>query len=159
VLLRHGLELANRLGKTDLETRARTELALWLPRIIPPPRLLPHESWVTGSALHPGGTLAATASQDKTVQLWDTATGQRHGDPLRHPHAVWALAFSPDGKYLLTNSGPRFLSPSEVRVWDLATGQPVGPVIPAQARTDSLLFNRTGSLLLLRNDHQIQIRS
>ena len=42
---------------------------------------------------------------DKTVRLWDAATGQPRGEPLKHDGPVYAIAFSPDGRTLATASG------------------------------------------------------
>src|SRR5262249_23757525 len=37
-----------------------------------------------------------------TARLWDTATGDPVGESLPHQGVIWATAFSPDGKILLT---------------------------------------------------------
>jgi RNA polymerase sigma factor (sigma-70 family) len=56
------------------------------------------------------------------VTLWDAATGKWLHDP-GHTYYVGALAFTPDGKKLLTGSGynDRFL-----RMWDPFTGRSLG---------------------------------
>ena len=54
--------------------------------------------------------------------MWDAATGQPVGEPLRgHEDAVCSVAFSPDGQRIVSGSADKTL-----RVWDAATGQPVG---------------------------------
>jgi WD40 repeat protein len=42
---------------------------------------------------------------------------------LRHPQAVYSVAYSPDGKRLASGSWGGPMAPSEVRVWDAQTGQ------------------------------------
>ena len=60
--------------------------------------------------------------QDKTARLWDAATGQSIGEPLRgHEDEVSSAAFSPDGKRIVTASEDK-----TARLWDAATGQPIG---------------------------------
>ena len=39
-----------------------------------------------------------------TARLWDAATGQPIGAPMKHQGVVMAVAFSPDGKTVLTGS-------------------------------------------------------
>src|SRR5437588_411942 len=55
--------------------------------------------------------------------MWKTATGQPLGPPLQHQGAVDAVAFSPDGKTVLTGSGDK-----TARLWEMATGKLLGPV-------------------------------
>ena len=70
---------------------------------------------VRSVAFSPDGTRLATASDDKTARVWDTATGT---EQLRVTHngAVNVVAFSPDGTRLATATGDR------TAVWDAETG-------------------------------------
>ena len=53
---------------------------------------------VHGVAYSPDGTRIASAGDDKTVRIWDAATGKEQSPPRIHRGAVWSVAFSPDGK-------------------------------------------------------------
>jgi WD40 repeat protein/tRNA A-37 threonylcarbamoyl transferase component Bud32 len=77
----------------------------------------------TAVAFSPDGRRVATASADRTVKLWDVATGEERLT-LQHAEAVWSLAFSPDGRHLATGSGKRPPDDpdGEVIIWDLTTG-------------------------------------
>jgi WD40 repeat protein len=69
----------------------------------------------------PDSGMLATASEDKTVRIWDVAMGKvLH--VLPHEDHVRTVAFSPDGKTLASGSRDRV-----VKLWDVDTGQPKGP--------------------------------
>ena len=64
-------------------------------------------------AFSPDGTRIASGSSDKTVRVWDAATGQPVGQPLTgHTDAVTSVAFSPDGTRIASGSDD-----STVRLW------------------------------------------
>ena len=74
---------------------------------------------VLSAAFSPDGKRIVTASADKTARIWDVATGQPIGEPLKgHKADVWSAAFSPDGKRIVTASRDK-----TARLWDAATGQ------------------------------------
>jgi len=59
-------------------------------------------SWIWGVAFSTDGKFLAAGNSD-SVWLWDAATGQPIG-PTLHPGKVVDIAFSPDGKSMLTGS-------------------------------------------------------
>ena len=46
-------------------------------------------------------------SDDKTLRLWDAATGAAIGEPMRHEDGVNGAVYSPDGKRILSWSETR----------------------------------------------------
>ncbi|OQN95054.1 hypothetical protein B0A48_18850 [Cryoendolithus antarcticus] len=60
----------------------------------------------------------ASASDDKTVRLWDAATGEQTQKLEGHDARVTAVAFSPDGHAVASASWDK-----TVRLWDAATGE------------------------------------
>ena len=68
--------------------------------------------------------MVVSGSDDRTVRVWDLATGALVGDPFtEHTRAVNAVAVARAGRppVVVSGSGDR-----TVRVWDLATGALVG---------------------------------
>jgi RNA polymerase sigma factor (sigma-70 family) len=79
----------------------------------------------------PDGRTMATATQDRTIQLWDVATGAELLSHRGYEAAVRCLAFRPDGKVLASGHAD-----STILLWDLTTGakraRPIGPPTPQQ---------------------------
>jgi WD40 repeat protein len=57
---------------------------------------------VTGIAFGPEGGVLATSSEDSFVRLWKVRTGQLRKTLVRHGGKVFAVAFSRDGRWLVT---------------------------------------------------------
>ncbi|MEU3297503.1 hypothetical protein ABZ722_34905 [Streptomyces longwoodensis] len=83
-------------------------------------RLTGHSAWVSALTFSPNGQTLATASDDRTVRLWDPATGRTRRILAGHHDGIDSVAFSPDGSLLATASDDR-----TVRLWDVATGRSV----------------------------------
>lgn len=69
-------------------------------------------------AFSPDGRRLATAGENRTIVLWDTATWRTHASLAGLAGTVWSAQFSPDGQRLAT------VDDRALRLWDLATGTP-----------------------------------
>ena len=88
-------------------------------------RLLGHQGGLRAIALSPDGRRMVSASIDRTLRLWNVASGQPIGPPLLgHSGTVRAVAFSPDGRRIVSGS-----SDTTLRIWDGFTGSPIGAAI------------------------------
>jgi len=127
----------------DLRRAIRTNLAAWLGELHSLNVLLPHEDEVYAVAFSPDGRTILTGCSDHTARLWDAATGQPRGNPLRHEGVVVAVAFSPDGKTVLTGSGDH-----TARLWDVATGKPQLAPMRHKDRVSGVAFSPDGKTVL-----------
>ena len=55
-------------------------------------------------AFSPDGKRIVSGSRDKTVKVWDAATGQETLTLKGHTGSVSSVAFSPDGKRIVSGS-------------------------------------------------------
>ena len=94
-------------------------------------------------AFSPDGKAVLTGSDDKTVRLWDAATGKPIGPPWPHQGRGLAVAFSPDGKTVLTGSDDK-----TARLWDAATGKALGPPLAHQGAVCAVAFSPDGKTVL-----------
>jgi WD40 repeat protein len=89
-----------------------------------------HEHMINCLAFSPDGKLLASASDDKTVRVWDVESGRVVHTLKGHLGSVAAVSFSPDGKHLASGS-----SDQTARVWDLHSGQ---ELLTLRGHTDTI---------------------
>jgi WD40 repeat protein len=96
-------------------------------------------------AFSPDGKLIVVTG-NTAARLWDTATGQPFGPLLQHG-GVRAVAFSPDGKTVLTGG-----QDGSARLWDVATGQPLGAPLKRLDNVGAVAFSPNGKSVLTGSD-------
>ncbi len=76
-----------------------------------------HQAAVTALAFSPDGKLLASGSQDKSVALWDVASGKQLLS-IRGAAGITGVTFAPDGKTLTAQTADQ-----KALTWDVATGK------------------------------------
>ena len=111
-----------------------------------------HVAAVNCLAYSPDSQWLASGSLDKTVVLWNVATGQEQTRVLvMPPEAVWSVAFAPDGKTLAFATGTadyRIRQPGAVKLWDVAS-ETVRTTLRGHDRSvTSVVFSSDGQTLI-----------
>ncbi|MEH1910460.1 MAG: serine/threonine-protein kinase [Nostoc sp.] len=75
-----------------------------------------HESSVLSVAISPDGKTIASSGGDRTIKLWNLATGKQISLLKGHSQQVNVVAISPDGKTLVSGSDDK-----TIKIWNLAT--------------------------------------
>jgi WD40 repeat protein len=77
-----------------------------------------HTGPVHAVAIAPDGTWLATGSWDRSVRIWDAATGRQRATLTGHTKEVRSVAIAPDGGWLASGGADR-----TVRIWDVVSGR------------------------------------
>jgi len=76
-----------------------------------------HTDGVASIAWSPNGKSIASASFDKTVQVWEADSGRKILTYRHHTNAVWDVAWSPDGKQIASGAMDK-----TVQQWNAVSG-------------------------------------
>ena len=101
-------------------------------------------------AVSSNGLIATTGEigrNGNTASIWNTATGARIGKPVQHKKMLFSVAFSHDGRRLVTSS-----LDETSRVWDVGTGQPIGVALEHRGPVLSATFSPDGRHVATASD-------
>jgi WD40 repeat protein/uncharacterized caspase-like protein len=101
-----------------------------------------HSLKVTSVAYSPDGKILASGSLDKTIKLWDVASGQEILTISGHGNGVRSVAFSPDGKTLASASDD-----ATIKLWDVLTGKNLRTFLGHGGGVMSVAFSSDGRTL------------
>ncbi len=103
---------------------------------------LRHDSWVLSLAFSPGGKELVSASLDRTLAVWDAASGKLLRRIVGHDCDIMGLAFSPDGKTIAAAGIDK-----TIHLWDFITGKELWQV-PGQLDFVFVAFMADGKALI-----------
>ena len=68
-----------------------------------------HIGHIYSIAFSPNGKILASASQDKTVKLWNVSTGAKIKSIKCGDSEIYDIAFSPDGKFIAAGGSDKMI--------------------------------------------------
>jgi WD40 repeat protein len=109
-----------------------------------------HMAVIRGLTFTPDGRQLVSASEDKTIRVWDLASGKTlrtiRGESAPGPAgAVYAIALSPDGKWLAAGG---WTGDEEIRLYEFASGKLVALFKGHRSTVFRLAFSPDGSMLI-----------
>jgi WD40 repeat protein len=126
---------------------ASKQITVWDARTGKPAQVLKgHTEIVQSIAFSPDGRLLASGSSDKTARIWDLAKGavvrtlaqptptERSQSIVGISGMVFAIAFSPDGKMLVSGGGDGAGQAGDLVLWDPETGKQLRRLAPTDGR-------------------------
>jgi WD40 repeat protein len=114
---------------------------------------LGHESGVRLNtvAFSPDGKQIITGSNDRTIKLWDVATGREIRTFFGHTDGVESVVFSPDGRQILS-SGDK-----TIKLWDVATGREIRTFSGHSSSVFSIEFSPDGRQMRSESNDEIKL--
>jgi WD40 repeat protein len=117
-----------------------------------------HREGVQAVTFSPDGQTLASASDDRTIRLWDTATGIENQILEGHRYAIQAVTFSPDGQTLASVSGDQTIFIN--KEWVIQNGQKIlwlppdyRPTCTAVYENKLVLGHSSGQVTFLEISH------
>jgi eukaryotic-like serine/threonine-protein kinase len=99
-----------------------------------------------------GRYLAALGYQSPRVRLFEVATGRPVGPVLEHKDTVFSVAFSPDGRMLLTGS-----TDNTARLWTVPGGEPLARPLDLHRPVKAVAFAPHGRSLATQDGNLVRL--
>jgi WD40 repeat protein/uncharacterized caspase-like protein len=101
-----------------------------------------HTAWPVVATFSPNNAMVLTAGGSEAL-LWDAATGVALKGFVGHSGQIRALAFSADGRFMVTGSDDK-----TARIWDVTTGKEIRRLQGFSERVKALALSRDGRFIL-----------
>jgi serine/threonine protein kinase len=111
--------------------------------LIPARNINAHTDRVFGLAVTPDGKTLVSGGEDKTIKIWDFATGKLQKTLTSHQKRVTFTAITPNGKTLVSAS-----SDGTIKIWDLSTYQLQKTLEGHTDEVNKIAINYDGTLIV-----------
>ncbi|MBN3941948.1 ribosome assembly protein 4 [Nostoc sp. NMS9] len=146
--LKHTIWAQHR-SDTRMQTVATLQQAVYLKpneakenRAIEVSTLQGHSSAVNSIAYSPNGQQLASASDDKTIKIWDVSSGKLLKSLTDHKDEVWNVAYSPNGQQLASASADK-----TIKIWDVSSGKLLKTLTGHSDVVNSIAYSPNGQQL------------
>ncbi len=102
----------------------------------PPTALEGHQGGVASVAYAPDGKIIVSGSLDRTLKIWNAATGAELRSLVGHQGQVLAVAISPNGRQLASGSRD-----NTIKLWDLYIPTPLQQLAGHTGQVQAVLVN------------------
>ena len=102
-----------------------------------------HSSAVNALAISLDQKLLASASDDRTVRLWDLVAGQEIRALVGHRDRVQAVAISPNGQIIASGGGDNL-----IKLWNSLTGEAIANLTGHRGPVNALVMTADGQRLV-----------
>ncbi|MEH2042491.1 serine/threonine-protein kinase [Nostoc sp.] len=106
-----------------------------------------HENSVLSVAISPDGKTIASSGDDRTIKLWNLATGKLISSLNGHFQEVNVVVISPDGKLLVSASDD-----NTIKIWNLATRKQIRTLIGHSDSVHALAISADSQTLVTGSD-------
>ncbi|TRU90123.1 MAG: protein kinase [Microcystis novacekii Mn_MB_F_20050700_S1D] len=101
-----------------------------------------HSDSVRSVVYSPDGRYLASGSVDKTIKIWEVATGKQLRTLTGHSDSVRSVVYSPDGRYLASGSWD-----DTIKIWEVATGKQLRTLTGHSDSVRSVVYSPDGRYL------------
>jgi WD40 repeat protein len=110
-----------------------------------------HSGSVNALALSPDGRFLVSGSEDVTLKIWDTATGNVLRTLAGHDQPVLAVAISPDGRWIASGG-----EDTSVRLWNVVTGESTR-IGSHSSAVKNVVFSDDGKRLTSLGNNEVKV--
>ncbi|QMS89793.1 ribosome assembly protein 4 [Nostoc edaphicum CCNP1411] len=101
-----------------------------------------HSSWVNSVVFSPDGQQLASASDDKTIKIWDVSSGKLLKSLTGHSSRVISVAYSPNRQQLASASLDK-----TIKIWDVSSGKILKSLTGHSSAVISVAYSPNGQQL------------
>jgi len=120
-------------------------------RVVVPDPGMRRNLGIVSVAFSPNGRILATGGSDGEIRLWDARTGQRRGQWRAGRASASGLAFSPDGRWVISQVSFLKWGRGQAQVWDARTHH-LRWARPCNALSDGVALSPNGRLLAVGSE-------